>query len=161
MRIAYTLSRFYIGIMLEALLEHNRSARIYKEVISSLFYPCQRWVRKFSHWNLFSRCTTFLNCGDAADDRVEIVVTYVSWKYPGLDYLHIKRALTLHLEKKLTLNTQLVLYLGNCNKFYFTFKFEVRMRDQIYQIFKRDQIPIHQSQIWILINQKIFKLVWI
>jgi hypothetical protein len=33
--------------------------------------------------------------------------------------------------------------LGNCNKVYFTFKFEVQMRIRIYQIFERDQIPIH------------------
>ncbi len=32
--------------------------------------------------------------------------------------------------------------LGNCDKFDFTFKFEVRMWVWIYQIFERDQIPI-------------------
>jgi hypothetical protein len=32
--------------------------------------------------------------------------------------------------------------LGNCNKFYFTFKFEVHLQVQIYQIFERDRIPI-------------------
>jgi hypothetical protein len=33
-------------------------------------------------------------------------------------------------------------YLGNCDKFNFTFKFEVWMWVRIYQIFERDQIPI-------------------
>jgi hypothetical protein len=33
--------------------------------------------------------------------------------------------------------------LGNCDKLYFTFKFEVWMWLQIYQIYERDQIPIH------------------
>jgi hypothetical protein len=33
--------------------------------------------------------------------------------------------------------------LGNCDKFYFTFEFKVQMWVWIYQIFERDQIPIH------------------
>jgi hypothetical protein len=33
--------------------------------------------------------------------------------------------------------------LGNCDEFYFTFKFEVQMWVRIYQIFERDLIPIH------------------
>jgi len=33
-------------------------------------------------------------------------------------------------------------YLGNCDKFYFTFNYEVWMWVRIYQIFERDQIPI-------------------
>ncbi len=32
--------------------------------------------------------------------------------------------------------------LGNCDKFYFTFKFEVRMCVQIDQIFEKDRMPI-------------------
>ncbi len=36
-----------------------------------------------------------------------------------------------------------ILDLGNCDKFYFTFEFEVRMWVLIYQIFEKDQIPIH------------------
>jgi len=34
------------------------------------------------------------------------------------------------------------LMIGNCDQFYFTFEFKVRMWVSIYQIFKRDQIPI-------------------
>ncbi len=32
--------------------------------------------------------------------------------------------------------------MGNCDKFYFIFEFEVQMWVQIYQIFERDQLPI-------------------
>ncbi len=43
----------------------------------------------------------------------------------------------------LTLQLSLVLELGNCDKFYFTFKFKIQMWVWIGQIFKRDWIPIH------------------
>ncbi len=37
------------------------------------------------------------------------------------------------------------LVIGNCNKYYFTFKFKVRMSIWIYQISERDRIPIRHS----------------
>jgi hypothetical protein len=53
------------------------------------------------------------------------------------------------------------LTLGNCVKFYFTFKLKVQMWVHIYQIFERDQIPIHH--LWDKLNPntdkwKIFEL---
>jgi len=45
--------------------------------------------------------------------------------------------------------------LSSCDKFYFTFEFKVQMWDWIYQIFKRDQIPIcHLSNKLNLITDK-------
>ncbi len=45
--------------------------------------------------------------------------------------------------------------IGNSDKFYFTFKFEVQMRVQIYQIFKSDRIRIcHLSNKSILNTDK-------
>ncbi len=54
--------------------------------------------------------------------------------------------------------------LGNCDKFYFTFQFEVQMWLWIYQIFERHQIPIYH--LWNKSNlntawTKIFELDWI
>jgi hypothetical protein len=37
---------------------------------------------------------------------------------------------------------------GNCNKFYFTFKFEYQMWVQIYQKFEKDWIPISHLSNW-------------
>ncbi len=34
-------------------------------------------------------------------------------------------------------------FIGNFDNFYFTFEFEIQMWVRIYQIFERDQIPIH------------------
>ncbi len=45
-------------------------------------------------------------------------------------------------KKKRTSEYTVLLYLSNCNNFYFTFEFKVQMWVQIYQIFERDQIPI-------------------
>ncbi len=57
-------------------------------------------------------------------------------------------SLTLWQNKEmLLLESFFGLDLGNCNKFYFTFEFEVQMWVWIYQIFKRDQIPIGQSNL--------------
>ncbi len=62
-------------------------------------------------------------------------------------------------------------YVGNCNKFYFTFQSEQQMRVQIFQNFKKDQIPSchlsHQSNpntdkpidIQIIPNQNEFYLI--
>ncbi len=42
--------------------------------------------------------------------------------------------------KALPANVRLV---GNCNKFYFTFEFELQIWARKYQRFKKDRIPIH------------------
>ncbi len=63
--------------------------------------------------------------------------------------------------KEMNMIEKLAVYLGNCDKFYFTFKFEYWIRVQIFQNLRRTQslFAIYQtSQIWIPINQLIFKL---
>ncbi len=58
--------------------------------------------------------------------------------------------------KEMNMIEKLAVYLGNCDKFYFTFKFAYWMWVQIFQSSRRTKylFAIYQtSQIWILINQ--------